>query len=433
MFNLKSARVSLNTLVNYSALFIIFSGALTLRFVAFAEFRIAYLIILVILVIWVCIFREVYMSKGFFVFFALIVLLSLGNVFIDRGSTVGLLKQTVGIFISAVLFYNLVKINKYDIERLFKAYLNIAVVVALIGLFQEACYLSRFTTGYDFSYIFPYWRAIFTSDKTFIRVNSILPEATIFCMVMMPALFVSLTAFFNNQIFPFKKWKGMVIILSFFFTFSSVGYLGIILAIIIISLNLFRLRYLMITIPAISMIFFVFYSTVYDFQRRVNDSISVLQGNSTIEDLNFSTFTFFSHVRVAGNGFKESPLFGSGLGAYEGVWKRYIFKVITLDKSKIKELSNDKDANSLFLRLLVETGLFGVCLVLFFIFRFYIRKKEDPPGRLWLINNSILCMFILRLIRQGHYFSDGVFFFVWLYYFAWHNSRARKSANGIKC
>ena len=35
-----------------------------------------------------------------------------------------------------------------------------------------------------------------------------------------------------------------------------------------------------------------------------------------------------------------------------------------------------------------------------------------------VINNGILVFIALRMIRLGHYFIDGLFFFVFLYYFS---------------
>lgn len=79
---------------------------------------------------------------------------------------------------------------------------------------------------------------------------------------------------------------------------------------------------------------------------------------------------------------------------------------------------NVEDANSLFLRLRSETGLLGLLLIFIFIFKFHIIRKNDKSGYLWIINNGILSMFAIRLLRFGHYFATGFFFFFWLYYFS---------------
>ena len=79
---------------------------------------------------------------------------------------------------------------------------------------------------------------------------------------------------------------------------------------------------------------------------------------------------------------------------------------------------NVDDANSLFLRLLSETGLFGIIVFFYFLFKSHLLKKRDKSKYLWIISNAILALFLIKLIRSGHYFVNGFFFFFWLYYFS---------------
>src|SRR5690606_37181188 len=76
---------------------------------------------------------------------------------------------------------------------------------------------------------------------------------------------------------------------------------------------------------------------------------------------------------------------------------------------------NGADANSMFLRLLSETGLFGVLIFIYIIFKFYLARDENHDTYHWLVSNGILIMMLLNLFRQGHYFLNGFPFFVILY------------------
>jgi O-antigen ligase len=144
--------------------------------------------------------------------------------------------------------------------------------------------------------------------------------------------------------------------------------------------------------------------------------VSVLTGQNKIQDANFSTVTFFSNAVVAWHSFKSNPLFGSGLGSHELSYDKFINKAI--DVTKVPGFANAKDANSLFFRLMSETGLFGLVFIFIFIVTFYLKYSSRRQSHLWVINNASLSMIALRLVRQGHYFVDGFFFFIWLYYFS---------------
>jgi len=90
-----------------------------------------------------------------------------------------------------------------------------------------------------------------------------------------------------------------------------------------------------------------------------------------------------------------------------------------MDVEKIPMFLNREGGSSLFLRILSEMGLFGILVFFYFLFRFYLPKRKDRMDYLWVISSAVLVMFLIRLIRAEHYFSGGLFFFFWLYYFTW--------------
>jgi hypothetical protein len=197
-----------------------------------------------------------------------------------------------------------------------------------------------------------------------------------------------------------------------------VGYFGIFIMVILLTVNFKRARYLFVAGAIIGLLFSIFYFSVSDFRKRTDDSVRVLTGSQRAEFENFTTFTFYMHARIAWHSFIANPMFGTGIGSYEVDWERYKDIVINIDLVKIKALSNSKDGNSLLFRWAAETGLFGLITIFLFIWKFYVPKRDDRTGYLWIINNGILCMFLMRLLRHGHYFVDGMFFFFWVYYFS---------------
>ena len=83
---------------------------------------------------------------------------------------------------------------------------------------------------------------------------------------------------------------------------------------------------------------------------------------------------------------------------------------------KIKGFDNNKaDANSLFLRLMSETGLMGMIFILLIVFRCFVGN-DGIDDKYWVISGSLLIIILLYLLRQGNYFLNGFPFFVWLYY-----------------
>jgi len=409
-------KLSLKTILSYFVVSIIFSDALTfLSFFSFADFRVSYLMIGIFLLI-ILFSRRIAINKTFCIFMGIITLSSLYNIYIGKDTFLLLTKQVVGIAANALTFYSLMKFNDYNVEKLFKIYLNIAFLVALIGLLQEVSYLLGWKYGFDFHSFLPYWKVSLTNTASLLRVNSIINEPADFCYVMMPACFVSIASFTKIGHKFISRRKAAIIIVALLLTFSTVGYLGIILSFFLLVYNYGKLK------PIIAICILIFFFSVFVYQNiaetktRVDDSLAVLTGNVNWQKINLSSYAFFTNLIVACNSFKENPLFGSGLGSHEVSYNRFIHNIIGQNGPYLDV--NSSDANSLFLRLLSETGLFGILVLAFFIIRFYVHKKKDLNGYLWIISSAILSMFFIRGLRQGHYFVNGFFFFIWMYYFA---------------
>ncbi|MCB0410712.1 MAG: hypothetical protein KDD29_10870, partial [Flavobacteriales bacterium] len=123
-------------------------------------------------------------------------------------------------------------------------------------------------------------------------------------------------------------------------------------------------------------------------------------------------FILYNNYIIATKNFKENPLFGTGLGSHPIAFEKYsIAKHIKVHGFNL----NSADANSMLLRLISETGLFGVIIMFYIIIKFYIKRDEEYETNHWLISNGILIMILLNLFRQGHYFLNGFPFFVLLY------------------
>lgn len=419
-YDLENMKLSIKTIINYVAVFIIFSNALSVSG-RIGELRIAYLLIFLLLSLILPFIKDVNFNRGFIIIFSTLSVFSIYNIYLGNNTPILFVKQFFGIFTSAVFFYLLIKFNRYDTKQLFKIYLNIAYFVALIGIIQEISYSLKFKIGYDYSFFLPNWNISPSEIPFLLRVNSILPEPAHFCGVMMVAFFVSITSFTKYNPGLLSRWKSFVIILSFTFSFSSVGYIGAMFSILILAYNFNKIRYFFIAAMIVLSLFFFMRNYVGEFAARTDSTIAVLTGEGTIEESNLSTFAIMSNALVAYRSLQNNALIGTGLGSHELNYDKHID--IVIDTEKAKTVVNKEDAGSLFLRLVSETGLFGLLLFFVFIIKYYLRKNDDRSNYFWIINNAILCMFIIKLLRYGHYFADGFFFFFWLYYFSKIQSR----------
>ncbi len=89
-----------------------------------------------------------------------------------------------------------------------------------------------------------------------------------------------------------------------------------------------------------------------------------------------------------------------------------------------KTLFNRLDANSLALRLMSETGLYGLLLTLIFLTKYFVRQdfsRNNSPY--WIISSATLIVVMVQLARMGNYTYNGFMFFIWLYYFNFKKSR----------
>ncbi|MFM7105010.1 MAG: hypothetical protein ACKOW8_05765, partial [Flavobacteriales bacterium] len=124
--------------------------------------------------------------------------------------------------------------------------------------------------------------------------------------------------------------------------------------------------------------------------------------------------------------FGKNPLFGTGLGSHPTAFDRYS---LTNLEGAVQIDFNNMDANSMFLRLLSETGLYGVSIMLFILLRNFIFRGNSVNEENWLISNSLALIILIYLIRQGHYFINGFPLFVWMYYYlAFSNRKERRTA-----
>jgi hypothetical protein len=182
--------------------------------------------------------------------------------------------------------------------------------------------------------------------------------------------------------------------------------------------------------PLIVILFFTFYNNLkdafYEFQVRVDDTLEMFRTDDGVVDVkkmskvNSSTFALYTNYIIAKESFQRNPLFGSGLGSHPINYDITFAKYFPADFAERFGSFNKFDANSLFLRLMSETGIFGLFMLFLFLFRFFMGKKHMGSPQLRemnIVNQGIFILIIVRLIRTGSYFGNGFFLFIFMYYY----------------
>jgi len=384
-------------------------------------------------------------NKGFFVLFLYYIITSIIGIILYSSLPELLLKQIFGIAFSSLSYYLLIKVNNYNVEKLFVLYIKIAFIVSVLGLFQQLSFLLHIRPGYDWTYFVP--RAGNLSQTLiFLRIYSIMPEPSVLAIILTPAMFVALNNISSKSTIYISRFRSQIIFSAYFLTFSSVAFVGLILASIILlyrknllNINSRKIVYLPILLIILSSLFFGLYQSIPDYKHRIDAVVAVLSDPASRDLIlsgpmrkNASVFILFTNVNVALDSLRINPFFGLGLGSHPKHFNSFYSEMRAAADAEVNRLLwgmgfsvSSEDANSLFVRLLSETGLVGVIIFLWVLKKYFIKKSkiQDISSnfsayKLSIINNSIFLFILLRLMRFGHYFLDGFFFFAFIYYFS---------------
>ncbi|WP_306640441.1 hypothetical protein [Sanyastnella coralliicola] len=318
-------------------------------------------------------------------------------------------------FFSSVLFYRYVlQAFEYDVDTLFEMYLKGSVVVSMIGLFQMLSFFVGFGPGFDYSWILNKWGT--SPGGLGIRLNSIFSEPAYFAGVVGPAFFVSIYNLFFRKNFFIKNWQCIVIITAYMLTFSTLGIISIFVSAFLLLLNFGFVKYAVIVVPLGFFGYQYAYNNIEDFRERVDGTTKVFSSDEMpdINEVHGSSFVLYNNYVIATENFSRNTLFGTGLGSHPVAFDRYS---LTNAPGMIQINFNKADANSMLLRLLSETGLYGVSVMIWLVLSNLVPKNRSQNETNWLMSNAILVVILVYLMRQGHYFINGFPFFLWMYYY----------------
>jgi hypothetical protein len=326
------------------------------------------------------------------------------------------LQHLVNLAFSIVLFANYLRHEKFDLIEIFRKYIVVAKVVALIGFVQVVLFLIG--RGEIFTYIF--------SFKTNIsyRLQSVTLEPSFIAYTFAPVVFLSIYNLFNKRHFLISRLWSVLFILAYVLTFSSVAYFSLLLCLVLLFFSRWTIRKLVLSGGAITLIALVaigMYRLFPDVRLRVDDTLFGFSADITKPEVytavNLSTYALLSNLYVTQEALKEKPFFGNGIGTYKAVYDKFLPAHM-----KAYWALNRADANSMGLRLFAETGIVGLTIFLFFLYHFKASMRAGYSSEekvLWIINNGILVLLILTVLRNGNYTILGKMLFCLMYYLSY--------------
>jgi hypothetical protein len=325
------------------------------------------------------------------------------------------LKIFIGVLLSTIFYYYVMQYYELNAKKMFSLYLKWAYWSAIIGLFQYVAFKLNFRPGYDFGWLFNKWSVVSAAEGS-IRISSIYMEPSQLGIMLGPAAFVAVLNIFRKQNFEYKNYQNYVILLAVYLSKSSTGYIGLFFVILIIGINLGYISYLILFLVGGVLAGIGLYNTVDEVKSRVDAATALwVHQDYKIENLNTSSFVQYNNAHVAFENFKEHPLFGTGIGSHFVAYEKYSYTRTGVIRFKGTDF-NSTDANSLFLRLVSETGLMGVLFFVAIILNCFVGNSGTDDTH-WVVSGAILVLILLYLLRQGNYFLNGFPFFIWLYYY----------------
>lgn len=289
--------------------------------------------------------------------------------------------QVIGIGFFASFFLIFFANQRSDPVSLFETYVRTAVFVALAGLPILA------------------WTGL---TEGFWRLRSVFAEPAHYATAMMPATACALATARKAPVRAAILGGAMVL------TVSLSGYIGLGLSLAFVVGRKWWTRLLLILFGGL--LLFVAYAASPDIQMRIDDTARVAT-TADFAGANLSTYALLSNLWVAWSAFAEQPLVGGGLGSHRFSHEKFIGRLTGLEALEDYLDQNKQDANSLFARTLSEQGLIGIALLFAFIWKF--RIAANPANQ--AISSAILVSFILKLVRDGHYFTPEFFFMAVIY------------------
>jgi hypothetical protein len=332
-------------------------------------------------------------------------------------------KHFLGILVFSVSIFSFVTVYKDRITDIVVIYYKYVYFVVILAIFEVLLFVifgisfvpQNIISGSTTSLHSNTFKAEILN--IFPRAIGLSTEPAHFSAFILPGVYLSLLVL-TGKGDEFKinnKTQAIIILLGLIMSFSIVGYFGLVLCLIIIFGNQLRrnvLKKILILIPALGLIFFIFSTPI---GSKVTSLIKMMKDarNYTYRSSSETGWSIVSNLMVTREGLIKSNYLGTGLNTHMNTYEAYIHKIF---KAKTGSLGlNKEEASSMFIRITSEFGIPGILTYLFFLC-YYMIGRRSKPSVLKSINNISFVLLITYSLRTGHYICDYYILFIALFY-----------------
>lgn len=335
------------------------------------------------------------------------------NVLVGNNTMLLFSAQLIGVF-SAFIAYQ-VLFENVPFDFLVRLYLRIAKFSVLLIFVQIFAYFA----GLTFIWKLPpgYGATPGIGQLGFLRGYALFREPAEAAMYLAPLLCIAICTLLGYSNKYLNKTWSLLTIIAFILTQSTKGYICIAIVIVFLYLDrIFSLRNILLLVFGALIIAFLFNASP-DFQERIISTISFQNGRNIQENFNLSSAVSYTNQQISFHTFKESHFLGTGLGSYRLDFDKYRW---LFPFYGVGDYLNREDAYSSFFRIIAETGIFGIVIIVRGLFKYKIWKYGSKNRELFVLNTSAFLFILMKLLSDGNYLNAGTFFFVFLYVYSFY-------------
>ncbi len=336
------------------------------------------------------------------------------------------MQQYIGVLVFWIVVFDIFRYQRYSPDSIFLLYLRCAKLAACIGIAQQIAFLLDIEILYDLRWVLLGVGNLDVSSS-YLRVHSLFTEPSYFAAFLMPALYFSILRIIGSSKLLGLAWS-VIFIMALLFTFSTIGYIGLILSI------LFALRLSFRSVFTSAIVVFTLFSIASVnpvISSRVSSVTDIITGGLTGEE-NLSVFVNALNLNITRNMLSDYPAFGVGVGAYRVYSTSYLEGFVAGDHSLMARVKDQlehftlTDGGSMYLRLSTELGIAG-CLI-FVLFMLWGRSEKVSLHHRDIAKAALLFIIVFSL-RSGQLVRFDFIFFCALYSLIWVKNLCLEDSN----
>ncbi len=315
---------------------------------------------------------------------------------IESESIIIPMQQCIGLLSVWLAVWFLFKYLLYSPEAIFKTYLRCAKFSSLVGITQQICFQIGFKPGYDL-----HWLVIGGAELDyagpFLRVPSMFTEPSYFAAFLSPASYFAVLRISGGSR-RLSFLTSLIIITAHIFTFSAIGYLGLLITILVaVSLSP---RTIFVNVLLLLGVIFTLSVNPALFSRL--GSLPRVLAIGVEGDENLSLLVNGINLEITKGLLNDRGFFGTGLGGYRFYSLEYLERFLTGNHVMIDRVAGMRDemtltdGGTMFFRLPSELGICGMLFLIVMLFRNFRRSKTSEFGELSTASWIYILVFSLR-------------------------------------